>query len=226
MAIQSKYINLSYKLELNTPQSKEFPQVKCEHYWDVSKGKRANVFVLTMTSHSGTHVDAPYHVDPEGLRISDFDISELIFQMPLCIDIEVTKKQLIQPAIFQPYIQNISGCDLLLIRTYFSRFRTRNPNIYWQQSPGFSVDCAKFFRKVFPNLRAIGLDLPSIICISKKHNTMKAHNELLCGKGRRFLIIEDMFMEVDLSHLKQIIVAPLMIEKADSAPCTVIGINR
>ncbi|MDO9528340.1 MAG: hypothetical protein Q7J27_04180 [Syntrophales bacterium] len=53
---------------------------------------------------------------------------------------------------------------------------------------------------------------------------MRSHHELLCGKDRRFLVIEDMNLDYDLSGLKKVIVAPLLVEKTDSAPCTIIGI--
>lgn len=111
-----------------------------------------------------------------------------------------------------------------MVRTYYSRYRDTNPNRYWQKSPGFSIAGARYLRETFKNLRAIGMDLPSLACISKKSETMRSHHELLCGKDRRFLVIEDMNLDYDLSGLKKVIVAPLLVEKTDSAPCTIIGI--
>ena len=45
----------------------------------------------------------------------------------------------------------------------------------------------------------MGLDVPSVAVIACLESTMPAHNELLAGDGRRFLIIEEMNLDQDLS---------------------------
>jgi hypothetical protein len=53
---------------------------------------------------------------------------------------------------------------------------------------------------------------------------MRAHNVVLGGAGRRFLIVEDMDLEHDLAGLSEVWLAPLLIEGTDSGPCTVFGV--
>jgi kynurenine formamidase len=53
---------------------------------------------------------------------------------------------------------------------------------------------------------------------------MAAHHELLGGEGRRFIVVEDMDLEHDLSDLTKVIVAPLLVEKIDGGPVTVLGV--
>lgn len=218
------YIKLSYNLKPGTPQPKGFPPLKCEHHWDIEKGQIANVFALSMASHSGTHVDAPYHVDAAGLRITDFDINEFVFDRPCCIDLKLSDTELIEPKSFMPHYEAIANCDSLLIRTGYSQYRDTHPRRYWQKSPGFSVAGASYLRENFKGLRAIGMDLPSLACIAHIDETMRSHHELLGGKERRFLVIEDMNLDSDLSKLRQVILAPLLVEGADSGPCTIIGV--
>ncbi len=200
--------------------------MKCEQYRNIKEGHDSNVFTLSMTSHSGTHVDAPRHIDPAGLRITDFSISEFIFDRPRCIDLALSDAQLIQPEDLKPHCEIITSCDLLLIRTYYFRYRKTDPGRYWKKSPGFSVAAAHYLRETFKDLRAIGMDLPSVVCISKKNETKRSHHELLCGKNRRFLVIEDMLLDADLSRLKQVVVSPMLVEGSDSAPCTIIGVSN
>jgi kynurenine formamidase len=67
------------------------------------------------------------------------------------------------------------------------------------------------------------MDVPSVACIATLEETMPAHHELLAGRGRRFLIIEDMNLEHDLAGLKQVRVCPWRVSGMDSGPCSVIG---
>ena len=39
-------------------------------------------------------------------------------------------------------------------------------------------------------------------------------------------MIEDMFLDADLSRVKQVVVSPMLVEGSDSAPCTIIGVNN
>jgi len=53
---------------------------------------------------------------------------------------------------------------------------------------------------------------------------MAAHNELLGGDGRRFLVIEDMNLDRDLTALREVRLAPWLVRGMDSAPCSVVGL--
>jgi len=101
--------------------------------------------------------------------------------------------------------------------------RRTDPQRYSSQCPGFGVAGAECIVKNLPNLRAVGMDVPSLSCIKYLDKTMAAHNVLLGGKGRRFLVIEDMNLEYDLTTLTSVWVAPLLVAGLDGAPCTVIG---
>ena len=53
---------------------------------------------------------------------------------------------------------------------------------------------------------------------------MPAHNELLAGDGRRFLIIEEMNLDQDLNALIEVRVNPWLVQGMDSGPCSIIGV--
>ena len=72
--------------------------------------------------------------------------------------------------------------------------------------------------------RAIGMDVPSAACIAHLTETMACHNELLGGRGRRFLIVEDMDLEKDLGGLVEVRLWPWLVHDMDSGPCAAVGI--
>jgi kynurenine formamidase len=87
-----------------------------------------------------------------------------------------------------------------------------------------SVHGASYLAGHFPRLRAIGLDTISLASMQHLEEGLEAHRILFRGDGRRFLIIEDMNLDFDLSQLRRVIALPLFIEGIDSSLCTVMGV--
>ena len=111
--------------------------------------------------------------------------------------------------------------ELLLIKTGFGNYR--GTDRYTLTPPGLSSELASYFRQEFPVLRCVGMDLISVSSYSNREEGRKAHREFLNPKeGQPILLIEDMKLDVD-DVFKKVIVAPLLIENADGAPCTVIA---
>jgi kynurenine formamidase len=191
----------------------------------MERGDVSNLFVLTLSNHSGTHMDAPWHFIVSGLRICDFHLEEFVFERPLCIDVPLGDGQLLQPDHFQPHAENISAADLLLVRTGYTRVRHEAPERYRLLSPGMSTAGAMYLADSFPGLRALGLDTISLASMQHLEEGLEAHRVLFRGDGRRFLVIEDMNLDLDLSRLNRVIALPLFIEGVDSSLCTVMGIT-
>ena len=53
---------------------------------------------------------------------------------------------------------------------------------------------------------------------------MSAHNELLGGPGRRFLIVEEMDLDHDLAGLAEVRLQPWLVAGMDSGPCSIVGV--
>ena len=67
------------------------------------------------------------------------------------------------------------------------------------------------------------MDLISISSYSDREEGRKAHHAYLNpDTGNPVLIIEDMKLS-SINYLKKVIVAPLLVDEADGAPCTVFG---
>ena len=77
---------------------------------------------LQLGSHTGTHIDAPYHFVPEGRRIDEIDAGSF---MGYGVLVDVSAKadqQLILPEDLKPYAHEIQPGDFVIIRTGWDRF--------------------------------------------------------------------------------------------------------
>ncbi len=219
------YVELSHRLREDAPLPPGVPRMRVQQHYSMERGDVSNLFVLQLSNHSGTHVDAPWHFIASGLRICDFRLEEFVFERPLCIDVAIGDGQLLEPAHFEPHAEALGQADLLLVRTGYTQVRREAPERYALQSPGMSVRGASYLADDFPRLRAIGLDTISLAAMQHLEEGLEAHRILFRGEGRRFLIIEDMNLDFHLSQLRRVMAVPLFIEGVDSSPCTVIGIT-
>jgi len=222
----AKILRLSYPLCLNDPLPPAIPPLQLARKYSLDAGDDANVFIITMANHSGSHVDAPRHVEAVGLPITAFEPSDFYFAKPAVIDLPLPDSTVVRPKDLIPHASTIRSADLLLLRFGYGPVRTQAPSRYRDQCPGFGVASATYLREQFPDLRAVGMDVPSFSCIHYLNETMRAHNVILGGEGRKFLIIEDLNLDQDLGDLREVWVAPLLVEGTDSAPCTVYGVLR
>jgi kynurenine formamidase len=70
------------------------------------------------------------------------------------------------------------------------------------------------------------MDLISVSSYSNRSEGRKAHHAFLNpAEGEPVLLIEDMKLDV-FDLIFKVIVAPLRIEKADGAPCTVMAYTK
>lgn len=215
-------ILLSYPLRVGDPLPPAIPPPRLEPFLTLERDG-ARVYRLDLANHSGTHVDAPAHVIADGLRIEEFSPDGLLFSRPVVIDVQVPDEGVLELADLEVYEAAIDEADLLLLRFGYGAVRTGDPVRYARRCPGLSVAAAAYLRARFPELRGLGMDVPSIACIAHLEQTMPAHHALLEGAGRRFLIIEDMRLDPDLPPLRAVFLAPWLVAGLDSAPCAVYG---
>ena len=117
-----------------------------------------------------------------------------------------------------------SETDLLLIKTGYSAYR--GTNRYTLTPPGLSADLAPFLRMNLPKLRCIGMDLISISSYNNREEGRRAHHAFLNPfEGDPILLIEDMKLDTN-GPFEKIIVAPILIDDADGAPCTVLAYTK
>jgi kynurenine formamidase len=184
----------------------------------------ASVLILRVANHTGTHVDSPSHVVDGAIPITEFRPEELNFSRPVVIDLRLPDATVLMPSDLQPFVERLQEADLALFRFGYGEVRRSDPQRFSTQCPGFGVESARWLRQTCPQLRALGLDVPSVAVIAHLQNTMSAHNELLAGDGRRFLIVEEMNLDQDLGQLTEVRINPWLVQGMDSGPCSIVGV--
>ena len=218
-----RYVWLSYPLAIDGPRPPAIPQPELSDLYTVARDG-ASVQILRVASHTGTHVDAPCHVVGDAVPITDFGPEELIFTRPVVVDLHMAEAAVVMPHDLQQQVAKLQKADLALFRFSCGRTRQTNPQCFSERCPGFGVESARWLRETCPQLRAMGLDVPSVAVIAELESTMAAHNELLAGGRRRFLIIEEMDLDQDLNQLIEVRVSPWLVQGMDSGPCSIVGV--
>lgn len=216
------FVWLSYPLDAGGPLPPGIPSPAVEQFRTVEKDGAA-VYMISLANHSGTHVDAPSHVYNGGAHIADYEPNELVFRRPVIIDLSLADGEIVLPEHLEPHAHKLIGADIALLRFGRRAIRLTDPVRFAERSPGLSLQAGRWLRECCPTLRAMGVDLPSVVCIPLAQETERVHHELLGGDGGRFLIVEDMNLEHDLSGLTEVRLCPWMIIGVDSSPCSVIG---
>ncbi|WFR61282.1 cyclase family protein [Paenibacillus amylolyticus] len=218
-----KRILLSYPLSVYTPVYKDNPPVEIQQQSSIDQGDLYNQFIITSLNHNGTHIDGPWHFNPQGLKINEIPIDYFIFTHPTILDIPKGDDDLITKADLEPYEYQIAGSDLLLIRTGFGKYRSSDPVRYREHNPGFAADAASYLM-VFDSLRAVRMDMISSGSVIHVDQAIAFH-QIMLGKsrvdGKFILLIEDMNLNHDLSGIEKVYAVPLYIEGVDSSFSTV-----
>ncbi len=181
-------------------------------------GDSCNTSFFKFPSHSGTHVDAPYHFVSQGKTIDDYPPQTFIYNLPVIVDIEMPADLLIRPEDIKTELPHSS--DLIIIRTGFEK--RRGTDSYWKAAPGLAPELAGYFTRHCTGLRAVGMDFISISSLQHRETGRKAHRTFL---ENEILLFEDMRLEdmAERSKLTKVIALPVRFNKGDGSPCTVIG---
>jgi arylformamidase len=213
---------LSYFLTEALPIYGDIADLNLKSVKKLHDGDSCNTWQFCLGNHWGTHVDCPAHFFLQGYKISDYPPECWIFKRPQVIKINAKASEIITRDHFCSNVDSKS--DLILFQSGWWKYRRKDA--YCSRNPGLDPSIGLWLRNNYPQVRAIGLDWISISSFENKELGREAHRAFLnpVGKGHPVLIIEDMNLSIDLKNLKKVWVAPLLVEKIDSAPCTVIGI--
>lgn len=219
----SNHVWLSHPLAVDDPRPPAIPAPTLTPLYEIENDGAA-VQTLCVASHTGTHVDAPQHVIEGGVCITEYSPEEFIFTKPVIVDLSLGDAEIVTPEHLELWSDALRAADIVLFRFGYADVRKSEPARFCAKCPGLGVEAARWLKDRFPNLRALGLDVPSLACIEYLDQTMTSHNELLGGEGCRFLVIEDMNLDMDLSGLREVRLNPWLVRGMDSGPCSVVGV--
>ncbi len=218
-------VSLSHKLSESTPFFEGLEKPALDRLYDLGRGDDCNSFYLRTSNHCGTHVDGPWHFNPSGRKICDYDIAELIFTRPAILDLPVEPAHLIRANDLDGLSRVPKDTNIVLLRTGFGRRRAEE-RTYVDDGPGFSRDAAERMLDELPQLRALAVDFISLAAFRHQTEGADAHRVFLGCAGysdRTVLLIEDAKLAPDLTTPARVIVVPWYFEGLDSAPCTLLA---
>lgn len=170
--------------------------------------------VMFLSTHTGTHIDAPSHFIPDSRTIDKIKVSRFVSRSIL---IKIPKK-----ADQQITLNDITNCeinanDTVVFATGWEK-RFKNDN-YMINNPGLSLDAAEYL--VSNRVNAVAIDGPSID--RGIDNNFDIHSALLSND---IPIIENLCNLEELSSVKSftLIVNPLKLVGASGSPVRAIAL--
>ncbi len=189
------------------------PPVRVEPRLRIADGQPANVSELCLGSHTGTHVDSPYHFKEEGIKVDEIPLELLIGPAWVCDvkaarDIELTALQASVP----------EGTVRLLLKTTNSKLWHREMQQFTPDFVTLTLDAAEWI--VTQGIRLLGVDYLSI---ERPGSVGHPVHHLLLGAG--MVVVEGL----DLSSLQtgwyNFYCLPLKVTGGDGAPARAVAVG-
>src|SRR5918912_3004747 len=116
--------------------------------------------VVFLSTHTGTHMDAPFHFNPNGQTIDQVEVSRYICNNAILIKIQKNASEMItSDDIIRNSKYEIKEKDTVVFSTGWEKQIKQKDN-YVRNNPGLSKDAAEYL--VEKKVNAIGIDCPSI----------------------------------------------------------------
>lgn len=202
--------DISVAISPNLPTWPGDTRIVVERVEKIEDGGGANVTSLTMSAHTGTHVDAPYHFIQQGISVDQLPIDLLtgrayVLHLP---NVDLITAQVLEDADIPP-------------RTRRVLFKTRNSDYWANQEPGFIEDYVALSANAAIYLVDRGVKLVGVdyLSVAPYEATTPTHKILL---EAGVVIVEGLNLtEVDQGRYT-FYCLPLKIAGADGAPARAI----
>ncbi len=212
-----KPIDLTLTISENLPSFPGSPAPKFIS-WTKIKTDGYNLELLFLSSHSGTHMDAPFHFVKDGLKIHQIDVNRFVRDAVLLkikkgANQSITKKDIIQ---FEKKFGIIPNDATTIFATGWYKNLTKKT--YFEKNPGLSSLAADYLSSKKINL--VGIDSPSIDVGSNKE--FSVHKIL---SKNNIIIVENL---ANLEKIKgskfKFIALPLKLKDATGSPIRAIAV--
>lgn len=174
-----------------------------------------NITQLVMSTHLGTHLDAPYHFFDDGRTVENLDIRRG-FGPAWVLDFNhKAPKEEITVADMQRYAERVTPGCRLIFRTGWDKQFPHPP--YFSDQPYLGTALCQWL--VEKGVAAIALDMPTV----HPADYVTTHHLLLRPE---VLIIEGL-TRLEQLHSEQVVLCalPLRIRGRDGSPCRAVAID-
>jgi arylformamidase len=203
------WIDVSVPLHSGMVHWPDNPPVRIEYMLHMGRGDVCNVSTLSMGSHTGTHMDGPFHFLPEGKGLQEMPFHAALGRARV---IEIRDPESIKPGELRPH--NIQQGERLLFKTLNST-RCWKTDTFVEDFVYISQEAARYLASV--GVLTVGIDYLSVGGYTK--DAVETHRALLEAD---IWIIEGL----DLSQVEpgtyELICLPLRIDGSDGAPARAI----
>jgi kynurenine formamidase len=211
-----KHLDLTLTISESIPN---FPGSPSPQFisWSSIKDDGYNLELLFLSSHTGTHLDAPYHFAKNGAKIHQIPVTRLVGNA-LLIKIKKVKNQAITKKDLQEFERKngkIPNSSSIIFLTDWQK--NLNKNFYFTNNPGLSKSAADYL--VFKKINLVGIDSPSIDLGIDKSFTV-----------HKILAKNDILIVENLSNLEKIptlefdfTILPLKLKDATGSPVRAIA---
>jgi arylformamidase len=170
--------------------------------WKMSEGASVNVGSVTMSVHTGSHADAPFHFDPDGAGIGEVSLTPYFGP---AVVVDVMGLQTIT-------CEHLSAVDFgTMPRLLLKTGAWTNPEIFPETVPTLAPDVPAYLKE--RGVLLFGVDVPSVDAIDS--TDLPIHYALNAGS---IAILESL----DLTHVTPgaytLIALPLRLAGADASP--------
>ena len=211
-----KPIDLSLTISKSIPS---FPGSPTPQFidWSDIENDGYNLELLFLSTHTGTHLDAPYHFVKDGLKIDQIPLERLVGKAIL-IKLEKSKNTPITKSdILSFEKENGKIPNHTSIFFYTTWQKNLKNNNYFTENPGLDSPSAKYLASKKINL--VGIDSPSIDL--GRDESFKVHNIL---SKNNILIVENL---TNLNKIKStqfnFTILPLKLKDATGSPVRAIA---
>lgn len=190
------------------------PAVSLQRARKIEEGANANVSYLSLSVHTGTHVDAPYHFLPGGKGVDQLSL-EILVGPAQVVELADTVDEIDAGIIHQAGVK--PGTSRLIFKTRNSRYWADHEKSFQIGFVGISQDGAEAL--VHMGIKLVGIDYLSVAPYKRSRPT----HEVLLSAG--IIVVEGL----DLSQVPpgqyQLYCLPSRLAGADGAPARAILIG-
>jgi len=211
-----KPIDLSLSISESLPTFSGSPKPQFITWSDINTD-RYNLELLFLSSHTGTHLDAPFHFVKNGKKINQIPLDRLIgkgilIKLKKIKNSPITKSDI---TLFEKKNGKIPNHSSIFFYTEWQK-NLKNDN-YFTENPGLDSSSAKYLASKKTNL--VGIDSPSIDL--GKDESFTVHKIL---SKNNILIVENLTnMNKIQSKEFDFIILPLKIKDATGSPVRAVA---
>ncbi len=209
-----RIIDLSCELFNSAPVFDGDPETRFKHFNSI-KSIGYNILQLSMSSHLGTHVDAPFHFLEHGQTVDEINLSKFIGRVNI-VDMSNKKAgSFIDVCDLEMYSNKFIKSGKVILRTDWGENYPKA--IYFKEFPQITVKAAEWISET--GISLLGVETPSL----NLEEFLKIHKIFL---ERDMVILEGLTNVKDIRKDSTYLIAlPLKIKNGDGSPVRAIAIN-